>query len=206
MVSQEDIKNAHTLLESNLRKEVLQKLKDEIEADNAIYKTKNDILPLSDMLEYSDIQVKIEDDVQAGDVREKFEISGSITLSTYIYNKANVVNILSSDIKERIKTDAHKLLTIDEDSLAMSLILERKEDPLTFKITTEINYVTSYDFAQILQEYQEKVKSTVAGIPVEEAKNILLNESRINAVKIDNSPFFLKNIAQNPDNIFIKIE
>jgi len=206
MISEDDIKNARSLLESTLRKDVLQKMKNQIEEDNAIYKTKNDILPLSDMLEYTDLHIDFDDDVQVWDVRDKFEISGSITLNTYIYNKANVINILSNDIKERIKSDSHKLLTIDEDSLAMSLILERKDDPLTFKITTEINYVTSYDFAQILQEYQEKVKSTVSGIAVEEAKNILLNESRINSVKIENSPFFLKNIAQNPDNIFIKIE
>gem|GEM_PF-1514840 len=162
MVSEDDIKNAKNLLESMLRKEVLQKLKDQIEADNAIYKTKNDILPLSDMLEYTDIHIEIEDGIQAGDVRDAFTISGNITLHTYIYNKANVVNILSSDIKERIKSDSHKLLTIDEDSLTMSLILEKKEEPLTFKITTEIDYVTSYDFAQIVGEYQEKVKSTVS--------------------------------------------
>jgi len=206
MISEEDMKNAHTILESMLKKEVLQKLKNQIQANNETYKTKNDILPLSDMLDYTDIQIEVADDVHVWDTKEHFTIFGSITLKTYVYNKANVINILSNDIKERIKSDTHKLLQIDEDSLAMSLILEKKEDPLTFKITTEINYMTSYDFSQILQEYTQKVKNSVAGIPTEEAKNILLNESRINSVKIENSPFFLKNIAKNPENISIKIE
>jgi hypothetical protein len=54
--------------------------------------------------------------------------------------------------------------------------------------------------------YVEKLKYTIAWINKEDAKKILLNNSKISNVEIDTRPFFMKNISSIPNNIEFVVE
>lgn len=94
---------------------------------------------------------------------------------------------------------------IDPNSLRMTVVLDKKENPLRVKATTEIDMGVSYDFSNNSNFYNQKLKTLVLGLSNDEATNILINEEKISSVVIKNTPFFIKKISSNLDNIIMKV-
>lgn len=206
MVGENDMKNAQDILEEMLKKEAISQLKNKIDEDNKIYGVKYEILPIQDVLKYTNLKISsTPKDIKPEDKIDTFQVSGELTIETYIYNKTSVLNLLRNIINQSLLSWTDKLLFIDENSLRMTVVLERKNTPLTVKATTEVDIGLSYDFDNNANFYNQRLKTLILWLSNDEAKNILLNEGKISNVHIKNTPFFIKKISSNLDNIIMRI-
>lgn len=206
IVSEDDEKNAKKVLEDMLQKEAIDQLKKTLESENKMYGTLNEILPVNDIIEYTNLSISSNpQQIKPWEKFDTFTLNGTITLNTYSYNKLNALEVLKNVINDSLLTGTDKLIMIDENSLKMTVILNKTQNPFSIKATTEVNIWLSYDFDNNSNNYNQRLKSMIIWLDNDEAKNILLNEGRIQNVTIKNTPFFIKKISSNSDNIILKI-
>lgn len=207
IVSDNDEKNAKKILQEMLEKQVMVELKAKIEADNKMFWVQHEILPIKDVLKYKNMSITTSpQEIKPGEKIETFTLHGEITLETYVYNKTSVLNLLRNIINDGLLSGTDKLIMIDENSLRMTVILDKINNPLTIKATTEVDIGLSYDFDNNANNYNQRLKTLILWLNNDEAKNILLNEGKISNVTIKNTPFFIKKISSNLDNIIMRIE
>jgi ribosomal protein L20A (L18A) len=72
MVDEKDMENATKIFEERLKKEALQKLKEKIESDNKLNNVAYEILPIKDIINYSNIQITPVGDIKPGQKIESF--------------------------------------------------------------------------------------------------------------------------------------
>ncbi len=206
IVSDNDEKNAKQILEEMLEKQAMSTLKAKIEEDNKIFWVKYEILPIKDVLKYKNFSIKtIPKEIKPWEKIETFTLQGEITLETYVYNKTSVLNLMRNVINDSLLSWTDKLIMIDENSLRMTVILDKINNPLTIKSTTEVDIGLSYDFDNNANNYNQRLKALILWLNNDEAKNILLNEWKISNINIKNTPFFIKRVSSNVDNIIMKI-
>ncbi len=206
IVWENDVENGKKIFEEMLKTESLKQLKSKIEEDNKLSWIEYEILPIKDVLNYKNLEIKtIPSEIKTDDKIDKFELSWSITIETYIYNKTSILSLLKTVINDSLLNWTDKLIFIDENSLRMTVVLSKTDNPLKIKATTEVDMWISYDFDNNANFYNQRLKSLILGLSNDEAKNILINEDKISDVNIENTPFFIKNVSSNLDNIIMKI-
>ena len=206
LVWDEDVENAKKILEERLKREVLNKLKEKIKADNKTNSIEYEILPIKDIINYSDLDIKTIWEIKAGQKIENFNLKWKIKVEAYIYNKTHAISTLKNVVQESLLTWTDKLMFIDAKSLRMSVVLDRKENPLKIKATTEVDVWISFDFDNNENYYNQRLKSMILWLDNKEAMNILLNDTKINTTTIKNTPFFISKVSWNLDNIIFKIK
>lgn len=206
IVWENDLENSKKILEEMLRKEAINTLKKKIEEDNKVSWVKYEILPIKDVLKYNWLEIKSNPEkINSWDKFDTFTLNWTITVETYIYNKTSVLSLLRNIIDESLLSWTDKLIFIDENSLRMTVILDKLNNPLRIKATTEVDMWISYDFDNNANFYNQKLKTLILWLSNDEAKNILINEEKISNVNIKNTPFFIKKVSWNLDNIIMKI-
>lgn len=206
IVWENDLENSKKILEEMLRKEAINTLKKKIEEDNKVSWVKYEILPIKDVLRYNNLEITTNPEkINLWDKFDTFILNWTITVETYIYNKTSVLNLLTNIINESLLSWTDKLIFIDENSLRMTVILDKLNNPLRIKATTEVDMWISYDFDNNANFYNQKLKTLILWLSNDEAKNILINEEKISNVNIKNTPFFIKKVSWNLDNIIMKI-
>lgn len=206
IVWEEDIENAKKILEERLKREALVKLKQTIEKDNKINSVRYEILPINNIIKYVNTEINPVWDIKVWQKIEDFNLKWKITIEAYIYNKNNVINILKNVVNDSLLSWTDKLMFIDDNSIRMSMVLDRLENPLRIKATTEVDVWISFDFDNNANYYNQRLKSMILGLPNDEAINILLNDTKINTATIKNTPFFINKVSGNLDNIIFKIK
>lgn len=204
-LTKEDIENAKKLLETKLKQQALNELKKQIQEDNINNNITYDILWIDDILNYSDLKIIWEDKLKIWESIEKFELSWTIKITSYIYNTEKVLNQLSDTIKERILKDSEKLLFINNKSLTIVDVLSKTSSPLEFKATSQVEAFFSHNFSNDKSNYIEKLKSNILWVNKEDAIKILLNNPQISDVKIEIRPFFINRVSNIMNNIVIKV-
>jgi len=100
-------------------------------------------------------------EIKPGEKIETFTLHGEITLETYVYNKTSVLNLLRNIINDGLLSGTDKLIMIDENSLRMTVILDKINNPLTIKATTEVDIGLSYDFDNNANNYNQRLKTLI---------------------------------------------
>jgi hypothetical protein len=90
--------------------------------------------------------------------------------------------------------------------MRIAMVINRKEQPFKIKASAEIQASFTHNFLSKKNNYVEKLKFTIAGMNKEEAKKILLNNSKISNVDIESRPFFMTKISSIPNNIDFFVE
>jgi len=201
----DDIENAKKILEEKLRAKALKELKEQIQQDNKTNNITYEILWIDKIIEYSDLQITWAEDIKVWDTKEKIDLAWTVKITTYLYNKELVINKLKSTIRENLLTDIENINFINDDSLRVSNVISKTTDPLTIKITAQIEVFYSHNFLSKTSNYVEKLKNTISGIDKSEALKNLINNPKISDVKIETRPFFMKKISKIPKNIVFKI-
>jgi hypothetical protein len=205
-VGDNDIINAKKILEEKLKSKALKELKKQIQEDNKINNITYEILWIDKIIEYSDLQITWDEHIKVWDKKEKIFLSWTIKITTYLYNKELVINKLKSTIRENVLTDIENINFINDDSLRVSNVISRTQDPLIIKITAEIEVFYSHNFLSKTSNYVEKLKNTISWINKSDALKILINNTKISDVTIETRPFFIKKISKIPKNIIFKIK
>lgn len=206
IVWEQDIENAKKILEERLKREVLNKLKISIKEENKINNIEYEILPIKDIINYSNIEINTIWEIKQWQKIENFNLKWKIKVEAYVYNKTHAINTLKNVVQESLLTWTDKLMFIDDKSLRMSVVLDRKENPLKIKATTEVDVWISFDFNNNENYYNQRLKSMILWLDNKEAMNILLNDTKINTVTVKNTPFFINKVSWNLDNIIFKIK
>lgn len=205
VLTQEDIDNAKNLLEWKLKQQALNELKKQIQEENVTNNITYEILWTDDILVYSDFKVMWEDKLKIWSNVESFELSGTIKITSYIYNTEKVLSKLSETVKSSMIEDVEKLNFINNKSLRISDVISKKTNPLEIKATAQVEAFFSLNFLNEKNNYMEKLKSTIMWMNKEDALKVLLNSPKISDVKIEIRPFFINKISKIMDNIVIKV-
>ena len=206
ILSQTDINNAKSLLKERLIKESLENIKLEIIKDNQLNNSHYDILNVNNIIYYNNLIINEIWELKIWEYRKDFELTWSVEIETYIYNKETVINKLKKTIKDLSLEELENIDLIDNKSLRVSNTIYKEEEPLQVKATMEIEAYYSQNFLNKNNAYIEKLKWHILWLNINEAKKILLNNNKISNIEIETRPFFIKTISNIPDNIIFKIE
>lgn len=206
MIDEKDIENAKNMFEERIKDFSLNELKDEIVNKNAQSGIKYEILAIDNIIEYNNLNISNVEEITPGEKVDNFTLNWNIEIKTYIYNKNLVLNLFSKLINNSLLKWTDKLMFIDDNSLRVIEVVDKKEWPLTVKSTLEIDAWITFDFDNNSNFYNQKLKQTILWLSNKEAKNILLNEKNIANVFIKNTPFFTNYVSGNIDNIILKIK
>ncbi|MDD2870810.1 MAG: hypothetical protein PHS49_02370 [Candidatus Gracilibacteria bacterium] len=204
-LTQEDIDNAKNILEGKLKQQALNELKKQILDDNAKNNITYDILGVDDILFYSDFKVMGDEKLKVGANIDSFDLSGTIKITSYIYNTEKVLNQMSSTIKDTMLKDVEKLLFVNDKSLRISVVLNKQDRPLEIKATAQVESFFSHNFLNEKNNYIEKLKSSIAGLEKDDAIKVLLNNQNISDVKMEIRPFFINKVSKILDNIEVSV-
>lgn len=205
VITDQDIENAKNLLRQKLKDKALKELKNQIKEENTLNNVIYELVGIDNSLTYSDENIIIPLEVTAWKTLANFQISWSIKLEWYIYNKDSVINKLKNVVLESTIEWSEKILLIDEKTLRFATVVSRKENHEEFKATMEIDAFIVHDFLNSDDTYVQKLKSMIAGMDEAEAKKILLNDPKISNASIEITPFFVNNVSNRPDNIIFKV-
>lgn len=206
IISQNDIDRAKELFTKKLESEVIISIKNNILSNNNQNNTSIDILPWVDSIQYSDLEINIEEWVEAWVLKESFKLEWSITSSAYTYNKETVIQKLKTLLNEKKLEGVEKISYIDENSLRMSEIIYINTSPFSMKSTFEMEAVYVHDFLHKNNSFTDSLKQQIRWMPKQEAESYLLNNPKISNVKITLRPFFSKNVSNIYNNIIFNIE
>ncbi len=206
VVWEDDIDRAKALFREKLQSEWIQSIKSKLEQDNDINGTQQEILLGPNAIQYRNEDIKLIEDVAVGEQRDNFELTGSLEVIAYVFDKRDVIQKLKTIVNERHLEWVEKISYIDTDSLRMSNIVYSKEEPFEMKATFELESRFLHDFLHTENTYIEQLKSQIRGMEKEEAEKVLLNDPNISNVEIDIRPFFARKITNIPNNIIFKIK
>ena len=200
-----DLENAKKIMETSLKKQALEDVKDELKSENKKNNVTYDILSVDDSIEYSSLDIKEIWDIKVWAEINDFKLSGSIKIKVYIYNKQSVINSIRDVIDSHTIKESERILYINDDSIRFSLVLYKNKRPFEMKSTVELEYFLTQNFLSENNAFVERLKSGILWMDKDEALKVLLNNPKISAVEIENKPFFVKNISNIMDNIKIKV-
>lgn len=205
ILTKEDVENAKIILEEKLKKQSLDLVKNEIDKSNKNNNVTYDILNLEDSIRYSWIDINTIWEVNIWDQIDNFQLSWSIQIEVYTYNKDAVIAKLREKIEDLTLEDVEKVLLINDKSLRFSNIIYKVKNPYEVKSTLEIEVFLVHNFLNNNDAYVQKLKWSILWKDDTEAKKILLNNPKISNVEIENRPFFIKKISNIQENIIFKI-
>ena len=205
ILSEVDISNARSIMEEKLKSTAIKELSQLVKDNNSINKTEREIFGIDNMITYSEPEINTKWNTSTGSQVNTFVLNGNITASTYTYDKTNIINRLKNVIRDSILEWIEKIIYIDPDSLRISNVIYKREDPLEIKATSEIEVLISHDFLDQDNNYVEKLKNTIKGLDKKEAFALLLNDPKISNVEIKIRPFFITKISNINENIVFKV-
>ena len=130
-----------------------------------------------------------------------------MAVTTYLYDRDAAFSILKNILSAKLLYGTEKLHEILSDSLKITNIVNRTTVPMfSMKGTTELSATISYNFEDSANALTKKLKNLIAGLSVNDATSVLLNNNSIAKAKIKLSPFWLIHVSSNPDNIEFIIE
>ncbi len=219
IVTQKDIDNAKKVITELAKQRAIKEIEAVISERNKNNNSRISLLPIEDIYKFSDISIKINENLQVWNVQDTFSLKASIMAQSYTYNVDSVISKLSQIVDKSNIQFTEKIESINLKSLRISHIIKRNDTkkekdntlnqlidtPLEIKATTEIEYYVSRNFEDDKNYLHNKIKFSILWMPKKEAEKMLLNMPEINNIKIKISPFFLKNISKISDNVTIKI-
>jgi hypothetical protein len=207
LVTEQEVVQFKSFMIDKLKKEVLAKLKSDLDSNNALTGQDFQILEIENNLTYGEPVMEIKKGVKVGDKVPQVTLGGSITVRAYVYNRMAVLQYLRNIMNERLLQWTEKLHDMLPETLRISAVLTRVDGPkFAVRATTELSGSISYNFEDDANAQTKKLKSLIAGKPVDEAVSILVNSQSVAKARIRLSPFWLTRISGNVDNIEFTIE
>jgi hypothetical protein len=207
IVTQEELDKFTALLTDRLKTQALADMKHSLETENEASNKNFMILEVSDNIRYSDPKIEILDAAKVGDRRTEVRMKGSVTVTSFVYDRNTVLALLKNLLGERLLYGTERLHDVLSDSLKITSTLNRVDAPkFTLKGTTELSATISYNFEDDANAQTRRLKNLIAGQPTDQAVSVLLNDQSIAKAKIRLSPFWLTRVSSNVDNIEFLIE
>lgn len=205
-IGEKDIEDAKNSMKAKLEREAINKLKSKIISLNKNNNWNYDLLRINDAIKYFDLKIEEIWWVKTWDKIDTFKLRWEISVKAYIYDKDYVYNTLNWALKSNLLKWSEKLMFVDKNSIRISYIIDKEENPTYIKATTEIDYWIAFNYWNKLNARVQKLKTLIKWKSKKEAKKILLNTKDVDKVEIESSPFFVSDVSNIEDNIIIKID
>lgn len=202
----DDILNAKNILGEKLKINALKELKKQILEDNKINNITYEILWIDKIIKYTDLKITWGENIKVWDEIWNFELSWTIKINTYIFNKDQVVNKLKNTIRDGVIQNIENINFINDKSLRLSNIIYEQNNPFELKITAEIEVFYSQNFLDETNNYINGLKNSISWINVDDAKRILINNPLISEAEIETRPFFIKTVSNINNNIIFDVK
>ena len=206
IVSKDDIDNSIKILKEKLRKKAIEELNKKIQQDNKANNVTFKILNIDNTFKFKNIKTKILENVKSWDKKTSYNLSWSLDTATYTYNIDSVISKLKKEIQDSIIPEKQRILSINNQSIRISNIIYRQDNPFYLKATIEIEYFIEYNFEKQDDSYIQRLKNTIAWLDKQQAEKILINENKISNARIEIKPFFLNKVSKFFNNIKFVIE
>ncbi len=161
----------------------------------------NYTLLMGDAVSFSGESIKITSGQKIGDLANEVEMKGEVMVNALVYDKNAVVQYLTTIFREKLLYGTDKELGIHEDTLRLTNVIQRAENDTSIKATMEMNATITYDLENATNELTRRMKVMIAGLPKNEAITKLINEGHVREVDIRFSPFWMRAVSSNLDNI-----
>lgn len=158
-------------------------------------------LMIPDTVKMSDTAFELISGQNIGDKVDEVEIKAKATVYATVMDRKATIEHLTNIFHDNLLRGTNKELGIHPDTLRVSNIVSRSEDGNEIKATLEMNTSTVYDFENATNELTKRLKTIIAGNSKKEAIDRLINEWQIKEAHIQNTPFWVQNVSNNPDNI-----
>jgi hypothetical protein len=127
-------------------------------------------------------------------------------VQAYAFDKRSAIKYLTDMFRSKMLGGTDKELGINEETLRVSNVIDRSEDGTRIKVTIEMNAVTTYDFENNANDLTRQLKAIIVGLSQKDAEERLNKDGHVGKVKIRFSPFWMRTVSSNPDNIEFVIE
>lgn len=201
VLTAEELDKFRWILTEKLKSKALDELSEKIKNSNLTNHEDFQILPVNDIIKYDIWEITALKNAKTGDKLEEITLKGNAAISTYLYNKFELVNYLKNVLNDSILLGTEKLINTNDDSIKIINILNNTQNPFYMKATTEMDSTISFNFEDISNNLTKKLKNLIVSSTKKDATSILLNDPNIANVKIEFSPFWLTRVSNNPDNI-----
>ncbi len=153
------------------------------------------------------VEMRLPEDLE-GSFRDKFEIFARIRAEGVAYDRWELFDLMKKEIQGRVRPD----MILKGDSLKpenMTLdVIEIDPDAATVKASVALRGIQEYALEAgsdpVLDPFSTRLKKLAAGLPVEEAKNVIGNLPEVANVQIRLWPFWLKKLPHLPENIAVR--
>lgn len=136
-----------------------------------------------------------------GDVANEISLKWKIMVTAVTYDHTATIKYLTDVFREWLLHGTDKELAIHPDTLHMTNVVSRADDGSRIKVTMEMNASITYDFENVTNELTRHMKVLIAGLSQKEAVDRLLNDGHVKEVEIDFSPFWVRQVSSNIDNV-----
>jgi len=193
-LKEEDIKNEKLKLLTELKEKAEIEIENEIKNLNKVNWVQYELLKIENILQYTNTKIEDISKNKISNNLKDFRIRWNLKVSAFVFNKNSIMNKLKDEINWLAVWDNQKILQIRDD-IQILYVLDRNKDDTKIKATIWILAEIQYNFRNTNDNYIQRLKTTLAWLDIETAKNILINERQISNVKIEVRPYFMKNIS-----------
>lgn len=207
ILTEEELAKFKAVFTDQLRTAAMDALKADLAKSNSESGRVFDILDIPENIHYTEPVIELANGAKVGDKISEVTLKGNVKVMTFTYDRTATLAALKNVLSEKLLFGTEKLHEVLSDSLKITAIISRNETPnFTMKGTTELSATISYNFEDPTNNLTKKLKNLIAGLSIEEARSILLNNNNIANVKITLSPFWLTHVSSSADNIEFIIE
>jgi hypothetical protein len=136
-----------------------------------------------------------------GDLANEITLRATSTVNALAYDRRATVAYLTDVFREWLLRGTDKELAIHPETLRVANLLSRAEDGQEIKATMEMTATISYDFENTTNELTRYMKALITGLSRKDATDKLINEWHVKSVDITFSPFWIRQVSSNIDNI-----
>jgi len=206
ILTKKDLENAEKFIELELKKDAIEKMKNEVKNLNKINNVTYKILWVNNIFIFDNLNIKLPDKKYIWKEIKQFKVSWTIKVTTYAYNVNSIISSLQTEIEKSIIPEKENIVLVNKNSIRISNVLYRKKEPFKLKATISIEVFLSHNFEEQTDSYVKRLKWSIAWLEIEEATELLSKESKINDVEITIVPFFISKISNFPKNIYFEID
>jgi len=201
VITKPELEKLTSITLEKVKNKALLDLKEKIRTQNLSDNRVYEILPVDESIQYMSGSTEVLNGQKVGDRAEYIYIRASVSIQAYTYDKDAALFYLKTVLNETLLSGTEKLIAIQPDTLRVSSVLSRSDNPFYMKATTDLDATIAYNFEDSTNNLTKKLKNLIVSMGEKDATSILLNDPNVQSVKLQFMPFWVSRVSNNPDNI-----
>jgi hypothetical protein len=200
IVSEGEIKKFQWIVREQLYNKARERIQQYLD-ENKKSSGEDYALLMGDGVTFDNEKVDISSWQKYGDIANEVSIKWTLSVSALVYDRKSTIAYLTEVFREGLLRWTDKELAIHTDTLRMTNIVSQADDRSRIKATMEMTASITYDFENATNDLTRNMKILIAWLSKKEAISRLINAWHVKEIDITFSPFWIRNVSSNVDNI-----